>query len=75
MGLLVTSHFVDREIEMEEMEEHLLVTKAQNRRKIHIFYSLGGIGKTQLAIAYARKHQHIYTAIVWVNDYSRDIVL
>lgn len=57
------------------MEEHLLATKAQNGRKIHIFHGLGGIGKTQLAIAYARKHQHTYTAIVWVNGYSRDTVL
>jgi len=57
------------------MEEHLLKTKAQNGRKIHIFHGLGGIGKTQLAIAYARKHQHTYSAIVWVNGYSRDTVL
>jgi hypothetical protein len=75
MGLPVAGYFVDREAEIEEIEEHLLATKAQNLRKIHIFYGLGGIGKTQLAIAYARKHQHIYTAIVWVNGYSRDTVL
>jgi hypothetical protein len=74
-GLPVAGHFVDREAEIEEMEEHLLATKAQNLRKIHIFHGLGGIGKTQLAIAYARKHQHVYTAVVWVNGYSRDTVL
>lgn len=60
---------------MEEVEEYLLATRAQNGRKIHIFHGLGGTGKTQLAIAYARKHQHTYTAIVWVNGYSRDTVL
>jgi NB-ARC domain len=60
---------------MEEIEENLLTTRAQNGRKIHIFHGLGGIGKTQLAIAYARKHQHTYTAIAWVNGYSRDTAL
>lgn len=74
-GLPVAGYFVDRDAEIGEIEEHLLATKAQNGRKIHIFHGLGGIGKTQLAIAYARKHQHTYSAIVWVNGYSRDTVL
>jgi len=74
-GLPVAGHFVDRKAEIEEMEEHLLATKAQDGRKILIFHGLGGVGKTQLAIAYARKHQHTYSAIVWVNGYSRDTVL
>lgn len=52
-----------------------MATKAQNKRKNYIFHGLGGIGKTQLAIAYARKHQHIYSAIMWVNGYNRDTVL
>jgi NB-ARC domain len=60
---------------MEEMEENLLPTEAQSRRKIHILHGLGGVGKTQLAIAYARKHQHTYSAIVWVNGNSTDTVL
>ena len=42
---------------------------------IHVLYGLGGIGKTQLAIAHARKHQNTYSAIVWVNGNSRDTVL
>ena len=75
MGLPVTGHFVDRDGEMQEMEQSLLSTKAQYRRKIHILHGMGGIGKTQLAIAYARKHHKTYSAIVWVNGDSRDTVL
>jgi len=60
---------------MEEMERNLLPTKAQSGRKIHTLHGLGGIGKTQLAIAYARKHLHTYSAIVWVNGNSTDTVL
>ena len=60
---------------MEAIERHLLPTQAQAGRKIHVLYGLGGIGKTQLAIAHARKHQHTYSAIVQVNGNSRDTVL
>ena len=60
---------------MEAIERHLLPTKAQTGRKIHVLYGLGGIGKTQLAIAHARKHQHTYSAILQVNGNSRDTVL
>ena len=71
----MSGHFVDRDSEMQEMEQSLLPTKAQHRRKIHILHGMGGIGKTQLAIAYARKHQKTYSAIVWVNGDGRDTVL
>ena len=74
-GLPVAGHFVGRDPEMEAMERHLLPTQTQTGRKMHILHGLGGIGKTQLAIAHARKHQHTYSAILWVNGNSRDTVL
>ena len=74
-SLPVTGHFVDCDPEMQAMERHLLPTKTQAGRKMHILHSLGGIAKTQLAIAHARKHQHTYSAILWVNGNSRDTVL
>ena len=58
-------HFLDR--------HHL--SDAQDRRRIHVLHGLGGIGKTQLAIAYARKHQQRYTAILWLNGNSRDTLV
>ena len=36
---------------------------------------LGGIGKTQLALAYIRKHQEAYSAILWLNGNSKDTLL
>ncbi|KAL8942220.1 MAG: hypothetical protein Q9211_001487, partial [Gyalolechia sp. 1 TL-2023] len=71
-GLPVAGHFVARDTEMENMEESLLPTKAPDGRTIYVLHGLGGIGKTQLALAYARKHQHTYSAIVLVNGNSRD---
>lgn len=74
-GLPVAGHFVDRDAEIEDIKENLLPTETQNRRKLHILHGLGGVGKTQLAIAYARKYQHTYSAIIWVNGNSTDTVL
>ena len=36
---------------------------------------LGGIGKTQIAVEYTYRHQNDYTAILWVNASSREILI
>lgn len=74
-GLPVAGHFVDRDAEMKEIEHSLLAPNPQDGRKIHVSHGLGGIGKTQLAIAYARKHQESYSAILWLNGNSKDTLL
>ena len=60
---------------MEQIEHSLLPLDPQDGRKIHVLHGLGGIGKTQLAIAYARKFQKVYSAILWVNSNSKDTLL
>jgi len=55
-GLPISGNFVDRNAEMEQMERSLLSSTSPHGRKIHVLHGLGGIGKTKLAIAYARKH-------------------
>ena len=57
---------------MKKIEESLAPDNLQDGRQIYILYGLGGIGKTQLAIAYARKHQETYSAILWLNGNSKD---
>lgn len=44
------------------------------RRKVHVLHGLGGIGKTQLAIEYARQHQRVYSSIFWLRGDSKDEV-
>ena len=73
-GLPVAGNFVDRDTEME-IEHSLLQSDPQSGRKIRVLHGLGGIGKTQLAIAYARKHQEVYSAIICVNGNSKDTLL
>jgi hypothetical protein len=41
-------------------------------RSTVVLHGLGGIGKTQLAIAYARRHKAKYTGIFWVNANDQD---
>lgn len=75
IGLPVSGNFVDRNAEMEQMERSLLPSTSRHGRKIHVLHGLGGIGKTQLAIAHARKHQDRYSAILWLNGNSKDTLL
>nr|POE72161.1 vegetative incompatibility protein het-e-1 [Quercus suber] len=57
-------NFVAREKELEEM--HSALNGDGSRRTVNL-YGLGGIGKTQLAIAYARRHKDSYSAIFWLD--------
>ncbi len=39
-------------------------------RKVLVLGGIGGIGKTQLAITYAKRHRTGYTSIFWLNATS-----
>ena len=43
-----------------------------NTRSTVVLHGLGGIGKTQLAIEYTRRHKEKYTAIFWLNAKDED---
>jgi hypothetical protein len=55
---------VARENELAEMRQWLQGSKSRSSVVLH---GLGGIGKTQLAIEYTRRHKEKYTAIFWLN--------
>jgi DNA replication protein DnaC len=57
-------HFVAREDELREIHKAL---SGDGSRHTVILHGLGGIGKTQLAIAYAKRHKDNYSAIFWLN--------
>jgi len=44
-------------------------------RRTVVLHGLGGIGKTQLAVAYAKGHQADYSAIFWLNIKDEDSLI
>jgi NB-ARC domain len=61
--------FIGRKAELREMES---ILKPQSNtlgssRKVLILGGMGGIGKTQLAITYAKRHRTSYKTTFWLN--------
>jgi hypothetical protein len=59
--------FVGRASDLQKMEEILLPESEAHDQRVLILGGLGGIGKTQLAIAYARRHAIVYDSVFWLN--------
>ncbi|OAA34539.1 Tetratricopeptide-like helical [Metarhizium rileyi] len=58
------THFVARDEELRRMQNILASTK---RRRSVVIQGIGGMGKTQLALAYIRRNQSDHTAVIWFN--------
>jgi hypothetical protein len=41
-------------------------------RRTIVLHGLGGIGKTQLTVAYAKRHKESYSAVFWLNIKDED---
>lgn len=64
-------YFVGRASNLTSIESVLLpFTPAE--RKVVVLHGLGGIGKSQLAIEYTKKHRRDYTAVLWLNAKTED---
>lgn len=48
------------------------VLSGDGSRCIVVLHGLGGIGKTQLTVAYAKRHKDNYSAIFWLNIKDED---
>ncbi|RYP27937.1 hypothetical protein DL767_007464 [Monosporascus sp. MG133] len=74
-GMPVSNHFVDRPSDIADLEQSLLPQRhphGQNRRRIFVLYGLGGIGKTQLAIHFARRYKDTFSSVFWLDGRSED---
>jgi len=70
-GWSQTEHFVAREEELAQIDQAL---RPSDGRRTVTLHGLGGIGKTQIAIAYAVRHRADFSAIFWFNIKDRDSV-
>jgi tetraacyldisaccharide-1-P 4'-kinase len=76
----MVSQFVYRPAEMVAIEQLLLEASpttlsaasptTRRRRKLVVVHGLGGIGKTQLAVEFARKHPQRFSAVFWLDRSS-----
>ncbi|KIN06945.1 hypothetical protein OIDMADRAFT_150200 [Oidiodendron maius Zn] len=64
-------YFVGREEELVEMHRKLSSDGGHRTVALH---GLGGIGKTQLAVAYTKRHKDSYSAIFWLNIKDEDSI-
>lgn len=62
-------HFVSREEELTEIHTKL---SGDGSRRAVVLHGLGGMGKTQLAVVYAKQHKDNYSAIFWLNIKDED---
>ncbi|WYZ34743.1 hypothetical protein EsH8_I_001019 [Colletotrichum jinshuiense] len=58
------NRFIARGEELARMREAL---KWTGERRTAVVYGLGGMGKTQLTIAYIKRHRGDYSAVIWLN--------
>ena len=63
------AQFVARDKELLKMHE---VLHDRGSQSTVILHGLGGIGKTQLAREYIKRHKEKYTAIFWLNANDED---
>ncbi|KAH7128714.1 hypothetical protein B0J11DRAFT_277234 [Dendryphion nanum] len=67
-GVPVVSRFVHRDAELKELERLLPISSlVASRRNVVVVHGLGGIGKTQLAVEFARRHQSRYSGVFWLD--------
>jgi NB-ARC domain len=62
--------FIGRETELQEMENALQPKSKSPNRRVLILGGMGGIGKTQLAVTYAKRHRSSYSSVFWLNATS-----
>ncbi|WP_375449314.1 hypothetical protein [uncultured Nostoc sp.] len=62
-----------RDEEMARLGDIMLTgSTGQKCRKICVLHGLGGIGKTQLAIEFARKYRQKHSAVFWIDGSSKE---
>jgi len=57
---------------MAEIERALLPRRQHRRKKIFVVHGLGGMGKTQLAVEFARKHHPRFSSVFWLDGQTQN---
>lgn len=73
-GVPASNKFVDRPFDTAGLEQCLLPRSPSRdtRRRVYVLHGLGGIGKTQLAADFTRRHQDTLSSVFWLDGSSED---
>ncbi|RYP67510.1 hypothetical protein DL771_007210 [Monosporascus sp. 5C6A] len=73
-GVPVSNHFVARLSATAAAEQCLLPRRRsrRNQRRVFVLHGLVGIGKTQLAADFARRHEAAFSSVFWLDGRSED---
>ncbi len=71
-GVPEVQEFVGRKEELIRIKKAFQGNGSQ--RKVVLLHGLGGIGKTQLAVASMKEHRDTYSAIFWLNGKNEDML-
>ena len=68
------SNFIGRTADIDRLWK-FLQPNASNLRKVVVLHGMEGLGKTHLAIHFARLHKTAFTAIFWVNGQDENVLI
>ncbi|KAH7119532.1 putative kinesin [Dendryphion nanum] len=66
--------FADRLRDTQALERELLPQRHASRRRTMVVHGLGGMGKTQLAADFARRHRDSFSAVLWLDGSSESSI-
>ncbi|KAF2631053.1 hypothetical protein BU25DRAFT_301776, partial [Macroventuria anomochaeta] len=62
--------FAERPRDTQALEQALLPQENVKERQLLAVYGLGGVGKTQLAVNFARRRQNSFSSVLWLDGSS-----
>lgn len=57
---------------MKRLRQELLPASKKMRRKVFVLHGLGGVGKTQLSVEFARNHHTSFSAVFWIDGSTKE---
>ncbi|KAJ6258222.1 hypothetical protein Dda_7141 [Drechslerella dactyloides] len=74
MPYIRNRNFVGRAEELRRIYKYFKKPISTDIPSIYALTGTGGMGKTQIALEYAYRHHHDYTAVFWVNAANEDTI-
>jgi hypothetical protein len=67
--------FIGREADLELLKTCLAPDTGTMRRQFCVIHGLGGLGKTQVAIEFARLNKHAYSSVFWLDGTTEESLI